>query len=90
MLCKCNSFHFKTDLLNSENLQVANTQLCNELQSKTSLCYSWLQNRWITYETIYSKCNSFQVISDLFNSYNLKVAFNQLCHELQACNFTLL
>ena len=28
------------------------------------------------------KCNSFQVISDLLNSDNLKVAITQLCHEL--------
>ena len=33
-------------------------------------------------ETKYSKCNSFQVISDLLNSDNLKVAITQLCHEL--------
>ena len=33
--------------------------------------------------TKYSKCNSFQVISDLLNSDNLKVAITQLCHELQ-------
>ena len=32
---------------------------------------------------LYSKCNSFQVISDLLNSDNLKVAITQLCHELQ-------
>ena len=31
----------------------------------------------------YCKCNSFQVISDLLNSDNLKVAITQLCHELQ-------
>ena len=31
----------------------------------------------------YSKCNNFQVISDLLNSDNLKVAITQLCHELQ-------
>ena len=33
-------------------------------------------------KTKYSKCNSFQVISDLLNSDNLKVAITQLCHEL--------
>ena len=30
-----------------------------------------------------SKCNSFQVISDLLNTDNLTVAITQLCHELQ-------
>ena len=34
-------------------------------------------------KTKYSKCNTFQVISDLLDSDNLKVAFTQLCHELQ-------
>ena len=29
---KCNSFAITTDLLNSENLKVVITQLCNELQ----------------------------------------------------------
>ena len=29
--CKCNSFQVTTDLLNSDNLKVAITQLCNEL-----------------------------------------------------------
>ena len=29
---KCNSFQDRTDLLNSDNLKVAMTQLCNELQ----------------------------------------------------------
>ena len=28
---KCNSFQVTTDLLNSDNLKVAITQLCNEL-----------------------------------------------------------
>ena len=41
-------------------------------------------------ETKYSKCNSFQVTSDLLNSDNLKVAITQLCHELQVWNFTML
>ena len=41
-------------------------------------------------ETKYSKCNSFQVISDLLNSDNLKVAITELCHELQVWNFTML
>ena len=40
--------------------------------------------------TKFSKCNSFQVISDLLNSDNLKVAITQLCHELQVWNFTML
>ena len=31
----------------------------------------------------YSKCNTFEVISNLLNSDNLKVAITQLCHELQ-------
>ena len=30
--CKCTSFAITTDLLNSENLKVAITQLCNEPQ----------------------------------------------------------
>ena len=37
----------------------------------------------ITYIKNCSKCNTFQVISDLLNSDNLKVAITQLCHELQ-------
>ena len=28
---KCNSFHFTTDLLNSDNLKVAIAQLCNDV-----------------------------------------------------------
>ena len=40
--------------------------------------------------TLKSKHNSFQVINDLLNSDNLKVAITQLCHELQVCNFTML
>ena len=31
----------------------------------------------------YSKCNSFQVTTDLLNSENLRIAITQLCHELQ-------
>ena len=34
-------------------------------------------------ETKYSKCNTFEVISNLLNSDNLKVAITQLCHEVQ-------
>ena len=30
--CKCNSFQVTTDLLNSDNLKVVITWLCNELQ----------------------------------------------------------
>ena len=30
--CKCNSFQVTTDLLNSDDLKVAITQLCHELQ----------------------------------------------------------
>ena len=30
--CKCNSFQVTPDLLSSDNLKVAITQLCNELQ----------------------------------------------------------
>ena len=41
-------------------------------------------------ETKNSKCNTFQVISNLLNSDNLKVAITQLCHELQVWNFTML
>ena len=40
--------------------------------------------------TKYSKCNIFQVTSDLLNSQYLKIAIAQLCHELQVCNFTML
>ena len=40
--------------------------------------------------TKYSKCNSFQVKSDLLNSENLKVAITQLCNEPQVCNFNML
>ena len=32
--------------------------------------------------TKYSKCNSFQVTTDLLNSENLKIAIAHLCHEL--------
>ena len=35
--CKCNSFPITTDLLNSENLKVAITQLCNEPQAMLQL-----------------------------------------------------
>ena len=52
--------------------------------------YSLPQNRWITYETKFSKYNTFQIISDLLNSDNLKVAITQLRHELQVWNFTML
>ena len=38
----------------------------------------------------FSQCNSFQVISDLLNSENLKIAIAQLCNEFQVCNFTML
>ena len=37
-----------------------------------------------------SKCNSFQVTSDLLNSENCKVAIGKLCNELQVCSFTML
>ena len=37
-----------------------------------------------------SKCNSFQVTSDLLNSDSLKVAITQLCNEPQVWNFTML
>ena len=37
--CKCNSFVFTTDLLNSENLKVDIAQLCNQLQVCNLLCY---------------------------------------------------
>ena len=40
--------------------------------------------------TKYSKCNIFQVTTDLLNSENLKSAFAHLCHELQVCDFTIL
>ena len=32
--------------------------------------------------TKFSKCNSFQVTTDLLNSENVKIAIAQLCHEL--------
>ena len=38
----------------------------------------------------YSKCNNFQVSTDLLNSENLKVGIAQLCHKLQVHNFTML
>ena len=38
----------------------------------------------------YCICNSFQVTADLLNSENLEVAIDQLCNELQVCNFTVL
>ena len=31
--CKCNGFQIITNLLNSDNLKVAITQLCNELKA---------------------------------------------------------
>ena len=37
-----------------------------------------------------SKCNSFQVTTDLLKSENLKVAIAQLCNELQVYNFTVI
>ena len=37
-----------------------------------------------------SKCNSFRVITDLLNSYTLKLAIAQLCNVLQVCDFTML
>ena len=40
--------------------------------------------------TKYSKCNIFQVTTDLLNIQYLKIAIAQLCHELQVCNFTML
>ena len=38
----------------------------------------------------FSKCNSFQIISDLLNIENFKVAITQLCNESQVWNFTML
>ena len=38
----------------------------------------------------HSKCNCFQVITDLLNSDNIKVAITQLWNELQVYNFTML
>ena len=40
--------------------------------------------------TKFSKCNSFQIISDLLNIENFKVAITQLCNESQVWNFTML
>ena len=37
----------------------------------------------------FSKCNSFQVLSDLLNSENLKVAIAHLYNKLQVCNFIM-
>ena len=39
--------------------------------------------------TKYSKYNSFQIGSDLFNSESYKVTIAQLCNELQVCDFTM-
>ena len=36
----------------------------------------------LLYLTNYSKCNSFQVTTDLLNSENLKGTITQLCNEL--------
>ena len=38
----------------------------------------------------YSKCNIFQLTTDLLNIQYLKIAIAQLCHELQVCNFSML
>ena len=43
-----------------------------------------------TFKQKNSKCNSFQVTSDLLKSENLKVAIAQLYHEVHICNFTML
>ena len=40
--------------------------------------------------TKYSKCNIFQVTTDLLNSQYLKIVIAQLHHELQVCNFSML
>ena len=37
-----------------------------------------------------SKCNTFQVTSDVFNSENLKLSIAQLCNQVPVCNFTRL
>ena len=52
------------------------------------LCYSLPKSRQTAY--LNKILNSFQVISNLLNSENLKVAIAQLCHELQVSNFTML
>ena len=36
-----------------------------------------------------SKCNSFQVTTNLLKSENVKVAIAQLCNELQVYNLTV-
>ena len=37
----------------------------------------------MTYLKKYSKCNSFQVTTDLLNSEHMEAAIAQLCNELQ-------
>ena len=83
MYSKCNSFQVITDLSNSENLNVAIVQLCQDLQvcNFTVIGDPKVGEQHI--QTKYSKFNSFQVTTDLLNSENLKIAIAQLCHELQ-------
>ena len=38
----------------------------------------------------FSECNTFQVISNLLTSENLKLTIAQLCNKLQFCNFTVI
>ena len=40
--------------------------------------------------TNFCKCNSFQVITNLLNSDNLKIAIAHLLNKLHFCKFTLL
>ena len=68
---------------------MAFSQLCNELQvCNFTMLHENLHEQLI--ERKFSKCNSFQVTTDLLNSENLEVAISQLCYGLQVCNFTML
>ena len=56
----------------------------NEAKNISSQDFIMRNISWYPVDTAKkSKCNSFQVISDLLNSDNLKVAISQLCYELQ-------
>ena len=73
---KCNSFPITNDLLNSENFKAAITQLCKEPQVWNFTVIADPKIGEYHIETKYSKCNSFQVISDLLNSDNVKVTIS--------------
>ena len=73
---------------------VPENSYCTAMQHSTSLQFYYVTADPKVGEqcisTKYSKCNSFQVTSDLLNSDNLKVALAQLCNELHVCPFTML